>query len=456
MSSEPSGKAPFPRLSVWVLFAMVYGVYIASPVRIQTDSIWSIPTAASILHEGNANLDEFRPTFSSYTAHGTYEHSDGHAYYDYPLGAVLAALPFLAGMEAVLSLFEPALPHLGGLGTYIQKWLLTFRSTGTIDLGFYNRTEQLIASFYVSVAVVVLFLALRKQVPDRTAFATALLFAFGTSAYSTASRVLWQHAPSLLTLACIVFLLARPTQTVRTALLAGFAVACAYVCRPTNAVSVVVVTAFYVLRWPRLLPAFFGGAAVVALPFCAYNLSTYSSLFSPYYSQRLDPTQSRFFQALAANLVSPSRGLLIYSPFLLLAVVGFFQKLRRRELQAPEKAFAVAVLLHWVAISAFPIWWAGHSVGPRFFTDVLPYLVYFLAFPLDALLSAPRRRPILTGVFAVAAVYSVLFHWRGSSSPAVHGWNSVPTNVDKDPARCWDWSDAQFLRALPFRSSGGA
>ncbi|MBU8896940.1 hypothetical protein DRW03_19350 [Corallococcus sp. H22C18031201] len=438
------------KLALFVLFAGVFAAYSASQVRIQTDSLWSIPTAASLLHEGNANLDEFRPTLTTYTDHGTCEVA-GHTYYEYPLGAVLGALPFLAATEGALSLTRSQLPHWGQRGADLEQWLTTFRGTGSVDLGFYNRTEQLIASFYVCAAVVVLFLALRRQVSDGAALASVLLFAFGTTAYSTASRVLWQHAPSLLAVACIVLLLARPAQTVRTALLTGLVVACAYVCRPTNALSVLVVTAFFALRWTRLLPAFFAGASVVALPFCAYNLATYGALLSPYYAKGLDPGGARFFQALAANLISPSRGLLIYSPFLFLSGVGVYQRLRRGELQAYDRAFLAILVLHWLAISAFPVWWAGHSVGPRFFTDVLPYCVYFLASPLQSLLEAPRQHRALTAAVLLTAGFSVAFHWRASTSFAVHAWNSTPTNVDERPERAWDWKDPQFLRAIPGR-----
>ncbi|NNC17567.1 hypothetical protein HRD49_23920 [Corallococcus exiguus] len=47
------------------------------------------------------------------------------------------------------------------------------------------------------------------------------------------------------------------------------------------------------------------GAVLVAIPFCAYHLSVYGSVFSPYCRHSLDPLAGLFFMALAANLVSP-------------------------------------------------------------------------------------------------------------------------------------------------------
>lgn len=428
----------------------LFGVYSVSRVRMQTDSLWSIPSAASILHEGNTNLDEFQPWGDPASAYARDE-VGGRTYYTYPPGVMVSALPFVAAAEGLFSLMRPVLSRLGAFGADALAWLELFRSTGSVNLGAYNRTEQLIASFYVCAAAGVLLVALRRRVSPRAALVTVLLFGLGTTAFSTASRVLWQHGPGLFTLACVILMLARPTQTSRTAFLLGLWVALAYVCRPTHSLTVLVVTGFMALKHRRQLPAYFAGAVLVAIPFCAYNLSVHGAVLSPYYRHPLDPLASRFFMALAANLVSPSRGLFIFSPFLVLGVVGFVQRWRQRSLEPYEFVFALIPALHWGVISSFGVWWAGHSVGPRFFTDVLPYLVYFLAFPIQDALEAPSKHRVLTGVLTVMVVFSVLLHWRASNSYDVHGWNSVPLDVDLDPSRVWDWKDAQFLRAIPAR-----
>ncbi|WP_147449080.1 hypothetical protein [Corallococcus terminator] len=449
-SPSPRGAFAASPLALWLMCLALFGIYSVSRVRMQTDSLWSIPSAASILHDGNTDLDEFRPTFMPDTDYARNE-AGGHTYYAYPPGVMVSALPFVAAAEGLFSLMRPVLSHLGAFGAEALAWLELFQRTGWVDLGAYNRTEQLIASFYVCAAAAVLLITLRRRVSPGAALVTVLLFGLGTTAFSTASRVLWQHGPGLLTIACIMLLLARPAQTARTAFLLGLWVALAYVCRPTHSLSVLVVTGFMALKYRRQLPAYFAGAVLVAIPFCAYNLSVHGAVLSPYYRHPLDPLASRFFMALAANLVSPSRGLFVFSPFLVLGVVGFVQRWRRRALEPYEVVFAIILVLHWMVISSFAIWWAGHSVGPRFFTDALPYLVYFLAYPVQSVLEAPSRHRVLAGVLTVTAVFSVLVHWRASNSYDVHAWNSLPADVDRDPSRAWDWKDAQFLRAIPAR-----
>ena len=47
---------------------------------------------------------------------------------------------------------------------------------------------------------IVIFLIARQELAALPAMLVALAFAFGTSAWSTASRSLWQHGPSMLLL----------------------------------------------------------------------------------------------------------------------------------------------------------------------------------------------------------------------------------------------------------------
>jgi hypothetical protein len=161
-------------------------------------------------------------------------------------------------------------------------------------------------------------------------------------------------------------------------------------------------------------------------------VSAFDSLLPAYFlPTRLEPGDGHFFEALAGNLISPARGLLVYSPVLVLAVA--------RPATPEERLFAAVPVLHWIVISTFPHWWGGDCYGARFFTDVLPYFAWFLA----PVLAVPRRR-----VAIALAVLSVLIHFRGATAVATHQWNDGPPTVDQDPRRLWDWADPPFLRGV--------
>lgn len=99
-----------------------------------------------------------------------------------------------------------------------------------------------------------------------------------------------------------------------------------------------------------------------------------------------------------------------------------------------------------LAISAFPHWWAGHSYGPRFFADMVPFLVYFLIPVVGFLACAAKPKWTLMAIFLALAVVSFWINFRGATSFTVYQWDTIPANVDTNPSRIWDWHDLQFLR----------
>jgi hypothetical protein len=182
--------------------------------------------------------------------------------------------------------------------------------------------------------------------------------------------------------------------------------------------------------------------------------------------------------ALAGNLVSPARGLLIFCPLVVLSVAGVVVRWRAGELTAFWKALAVLPVLHWIVISAFKHWWGGDSYGPRFFTDLVPVFVV-LALPAVEVLAgwlAPaaaetgpevetgaevgagvgpagggarlRWRRALVALTIVALVWSVGVEAQGAILRSAWCWNNEPVDVDAHPSNLWNWSDPQFARGI--------
>ena len=60
-------------------------------------------------------------------------------------------------------------------------------------------------------------------------------------------------------------------------------------------------------------------------------------------------------------------------------------------------------------------WWAGHSYGPRFFADVLPYLMCFLI-PVVGRMEAARgsRRIALAVLLGATGLVSLAMHAQGA------------------------------------------
>ncbi|MEO8348441.1 MAG: hypothetical protein ABI610_05970, partial [Acidobacteriota bacterium] len=103
---------------------------------------------------------------------------------------------------------------------------------------------------------------------------------------------------------------------------------------------------------------------------------------------------------VAALLVSPGKGLLVFAPFFLFLAAG-----RRFGLGAAGPlpplflafAFAAQLLLYGTMD-----WRAGWSYGPRFLTDALPFLITALVSPLERLkLPLPRMLFLACVVFGI-------------------------------------------------------
>jgi hypothetical protein len=214
-------------------------------------------------------------------------------------------------------------------------------------------------------------------------------------------------------------------------------------------VPLVVLLVVVTLRRRRAGLAFATGAAVPVIATVAVFLTQIHHPLSAYYSLRRGvPLPSQFFPGLAGNLVSPSRGLLIWSPFVLVAVPAAWRAIRHPGRDIVATTCVAVVGLHWISSSTLRPWWAGWSVGPRLFSDVLPFMMILVAEGLliiHAQLQG-RGRQVAYGFVAVCVAWSLFTNLRAATHQSVQAWNASPTNVDKHGDRNWDWSDPQFLR----------
>jgi hypothetical protein len=95
--------------------------------------------------------------------------------------------------------------------------------------------------------------------------------------------------------------------------------------------------------------------------------------------------------------------------------------------------------------ASFEDWGGAWSIGPRYFVDVTPYLVYLLIPIFDQGL---LRRAAPRAVFVCMLSLSTIIQAYCAISPDPFLWNGKPQALVEAPARKWDWGDLQFLRGL--------
>jgi hypothetical protein len=413
---------------------MVFVVYAVGDARTpSTDTAGTLQVALSLLHEGNVDLNEYR------NHGGNTLKFNGHELYFFPLGTPLLATPIVFVIDGVLK-------HVFAFDLY--EYLKT-----APDLEVAARIQQVIASLIAALTCLVIYGIGRLSLSRGRAVALALIFAFCTPAWSTASRDLWQHTASILLISSALYLILLAERKPSLIQFASLPLAFAYVVRPTNSISILFLTLFVFLKYRPYFLRYVAWAAPVAILLFASNLALYGSIMQPYYLPQRLGSNPDFVQTLAATLVSPSRGLLVYVPVVLLAGGGVILKLREGRFGALDLAISGIIVAHWLAISSFVHWWGGASFGPRLFTDIMPYFIYLMIPVL-----AGAHLPQTAGRWAMATaaggliLVSFLIHYRGATQEATWLWNmaflKVVPSVDDDPARLWNWHDPQFWRGL--------
>jgi hypothetical protein len=438
------------------LFAGVLLVYSICPPFISYDSYWSVPTALSMMRHGSTAVDEFVPSAPVDSHYGLecvpavgppvpYGLANGcpggHWYNLYPIGVPVLALPLVFLLKIKAAFWGPLLPKTGPL--FSQPVVAAFFS-GDFVAG-HALVELWCASTFGAIAVWLQYRIASRFLPRRQAVWLALLFAFGTSEWSVASRNLYPHGLTVLLLSAALYLalLAREEPSrIRFAGLA-LALALAFTVRPSNAISAAVFTLYVAVHYRRYLVSFVGGALPVAMAFFAYNLVVKHSLIPLYLGM---PSRVAALPGAAMHLFSPSRGLLIFTPVFLFSVAGIILAWRMRWCWPLTPYLVAIILLHTALIVTF---WPGHSYGPRYFADITHLLVLFLI-PAILYWRAMRgpARTLAAGLFLLLAAWGVFAHGRGATSIAANQWSALPVNVDQAKWRVWDWHDPQFLRGL--------
>ncbi len=271
----------------------------------------------------------------------------------------------------------------------------------------------------------------------KRALAFAFVYAFATEVWSVASRGLFQHGPALLFLAAGLYcLLGRNTGT---SIAAGLCLALAVLARPTAAAIVLPLVVYAATRDRRSLGRLALGAALPAILHGIYAWTYWGSPFSSAQPIGISGFSGNFLQGLAGILVSPSRGLFVFSPVFLLALPALVTALRPSSGpdRALPRALAWGVLLTILIYSLWPIWWGGHSFGYRLLLELSLPLTILLALDWSRIRSSRPARVL----FAAALFASIAVQATGSYLFPSH----FNDRVDQDPSRLWDIGDSELV-----------
>ena len=407
--------------------------------------IWSpdvVPNtlvAWSIVRQGNADLDEFtdipRDTYF-------FRACGASTFRGVPVSPRSPGGPPPPGpADHVCSIFPP------GISLLALPVLAPFILFGAspADGATVVRLGHLAAALVEVLAALLLWSVLRRFVGPRWAVALILLYWLGTSVRTVAAQALWQHAGVHLAISGALWLIYVDGRvTPRRELLAGLAMGLGTVVRQTTAL-IAIGTAR--LPWPismvrPLAPvAFAVGWAIGVIPLLVYDQLAFGSLFEQGYGDK--PFDADIGNGIYGLVLSPSRGILIYEPWIVAALVALALAWRRPghvALRTRGLSVAWLVLLYTYARDAE--WWGGRVFGPRFLDDLAPAVIAALAWGISlGVLSRTWARI----AFWVAAAWSLLLFNAAALVFDPSGWD---LNVNFDQSRLYSWTDTQWMSVL--------
>lgn len=369
-------------------------------------------------------FDEYAKAVSVSTGNNYFfSQSHGHTVTNYPL---------LTGI-LVTPLYLPVYGYL----------LLTGQANNDGFVATSFLMEKVSASMVSALTVILVYLVLiRVCSSKRRAIAFALAFAFCTQTFATSSQRLWQHVGGNFFVALSFLFILRKKYL--TSLIFGIL---AFWSRSNLLVFVCPLLIFLVKTdrgraWRYLLATGLGVAVLFS-----YNWYFFGTLLgnpgSPLWA--FDP--GNFLGNLVGVLFSPGRGVIFYTPLLLVAGLAAF---RYKSVKGDSGFMGEVTLLSLGFIAGIICltavwgnWWGGHTFGDRLLTDAAVPAIFLVALVYERL----KRRFVRWLIIGIA-IYSFLIQLVGVFFYPNGLWDELPVKINDQPERNWNYSDNPIFRNL--------
>lgn len=418
------------------------GIFIAALVLYQSNGdtyVYTYDSAPNSLIVFNA-LENHRLDFENFRGGYFFGFGAGYAFVPgrdgrlnslFPIGTAILSAPLYFGFDAQLHAQH-------------RPFELTSVSFERVRLHY----EKLAANVLAALTDVLFFLCALRLSDLRRALLVTVFFAAGTEMWTVGSLALWQHGPvNLVLLAMIGALLAAldagsPRRAIVWLVVAGVCAGFLPVVRPTALLFLIAAGVFAGWEFRRRALAFAGGALIGIAPGIIWNEYAFGTLLGGYVLNLPNYafTVAQFAAGLPGELISPGKGLFVYTPLFVFALIGLWHVMRLRTPEARLlQALSAASVALTVSYAFYVQWWGGTSFGDRFLAD------FACIGALLVLYAIPAWWP---GRIAFAALFalSIAFQWVGANGEERGRWSALPVSVDLQPSRLWSLSDTPLQR----------
>lgn len=371
----------------------------------------------AVLRSGSLTLDDFREQVAGFFSNPYWvEETGSHLVPRYPIVTPLLVTP----------LYPPAVVYLERRGW--ERRTLAFTAA---------LMEKLSASTVAALSVGLFYLLLRRRASPGIAALLTLAYAFGTNTWATSSQALWQHGPAQLLLVGLLLAITGP-WTPRRLAVAGVLCGLFIANRPPDVILAGCLALYLAASVPekRLLVWFAAPVALIGALAFVYNLHYFGHPLGHY---PLTSPMGEFFSysplwGALGLLLSPGKGLLVFSPFLFFLAARPF-------VQGPPQDRLLNLCLTLAVVGQLFLygktdWRGGYCYGPRFLIDLLPILIWMLV-PVLARTGLALRLVFVAGLVAAVMIQAigVLYYPTGRSDEV----------LTRDFVSPWLPGHAQFL-----------
>ena len=435
-----------PKVKCLLVFLISFTVYLINDRTIAAgDTVSNSLLIFNFLENKTLNFDSFSTSyFASDSCLECFfrESPNGHLTSVYPIGTAILTSPIYLIFYGFLKVFNIPVE-------------LTHADFEPYRLFF----EKLAATLVTSTSVVMFYLASKSKFSDKISVTSTFIFAFATNTWMTSSQGLWQHGSSNLAVIIIILCFLKINHTtvrkkqILFLLVSGIMGGLLPIIRPTSTLFLIAALV-YCLVINKYKSVFFIVGMLSILPGLMWNFyyfgnltGGYSNIGQSYYSFTLNT----FLESSLGTLLSPSRGVLFFSPILIYSLVGAYKvfQLRFRKDEQLILCMTTAVILLFLNYCFYTVWWAGHSYGPRFMTDIMPVACYLMNYSIGDVtnrLFSHKPKNVSSFVFLSLLMFSLFTQVVGAFGNRGVYWNGSPLNVDVYRSRLWQLKDNQIER----------
>lgn len=349
---------------------------------------------------------------------------------------------------------------LAWLGLVVRQW-------GAVQ------TTLLLNSFVTALTgVLVLLYAELLGYSPGTSLMAVLFFGLGTMAWPYAKYFFSDPLAGLGVFASAYFLLRyKEVSSLFSPFLAGAGLGLAVVTRLANAVTIplflalLIVYSGYrppqagwrkgarrvrnmlVVGWKPLL-LFLLPLSLSVLLVGGYNYLRFGDIWQTGYRPE-ESFSAPLMQGVLGLLISPGRGLFLYSPILALTIIAFPTFFRRHRLEA---GFGLLLFLAYLLLyGKWFMWHGGFAWGPRFMVPTIPFLVLAMAPLLEGLWKGSRSAFYQAAVVSFL-LFSLAVQLLGLSVPfGLYQMTLEDTGLPLfDPATFFEWRYSPLWGQLSF------